>query len=423
MPVSHLHTPRINNVSVFDSKVNATLSTFLLNSDDGIMFVPATKYTESSIITLPNNRHNKIIGAGRKRDLLYSFADAGAVPNECGFTQIILTGSYMAFEGAADAGFYNALTLRDLQVSGVDLTQNQRIVDMSIGAPEYVELNNVGLDTYDSVENTGGVLDADGVGKVILDNIDIYGFGESSSANERYLIYVTGSDYFSMNNVFINGDTGNTYPSATVRIGGTPFTSINNLYIDYMGNTNKITMVLQFDPVATTIYKARCTVKNLFLNDIDFTSSQVGLFSFSDTRVELELSGVYTEIATTSNKIRASAPAGTPCLRVIGDVCGTTASNRIPYGRVAIPFDTAYNLITPTTYGTSASAPVASTNYVCELRNANLLVYGGAGVSITISGNSEYYATSGFTYKLNVGETMSFGPFSTAPTVSVWFDR
>jgi hypothetical protein len=140
--------------------------------------------------------------------------------------------------------------------------------------------------------------------------------------------------------------------------------------------------------------------------------------------MEFVIDGVFSELATTSNRLRMNGTTYVGALLIRGDTCGTTASNKVPYGKKDSAFDTTNNLISPNPSGAaSSSTPVASTNYVCELRNANVLVRGGVGVAVTHSGIADYYDTGGITYHLNVGETMSFGPYSTAPTVSVYFER
>jgi len=427
MGVSHLHTPRLNNISVYDPKVygNGIVNFIGIDSADAVKFIPAGRHTMSTICPLNNNAHNKIIGAGRMWDGFYGFFSSTPTGTAEGFTQLVFTASSGAdiFEDATpDAGYYNALTIRDLQISVDDMAQNNPVFNLI--REEYVELCGIGLDTYNSTLHTGYIAYITGSAKVDIIDVDVFGFCESSSANEDAMFWIRQAEMLNIDRLHVNGQSAKHYPTAEIRLDEVSMANINDSYFNYIGNVNKSTVLVQMDAGLTTDYKYVCNINNLRLGTMSFTTSQTGLFSATDAKAEIVIQGIYTGFATTSNRIRMNNNSYVGALLIRGDVCGTTASTKVPYGKKDSPFDTTNNLISPSPSGAaSATAPVASTNYVCELRNANLIARGGAGVVVTHSGIAEYYDTSGISYHLNVGETISFGPFSTAPTVSVYFER
>jgi len=117
--------------------------------------------------------------------------------------------------------------------------------------------------------------------------------------------------------------------------------------------------------------------------------------------------------------------------RYIGNIGGvwnsTTGSFVNPFGQIPNPFDNGHHTITPGYWGSSgvnATSPSASTTYSVNGSDMIINATGGTGVSITIRdpyGNAVLSGASTLTaQRLPFGYTINFGPFTTAPTVTVF---
>lgn len=121
--------------------------------------------------------------------------------------------------------------------------------------------------------------------------------------------------------------------------------------------------------------------------------------------------GVYASQANVAGKITISATqAGTWMVNI------RNCPGYNPVGIVANPFTTSPAIIGILGTTTTIVASTAYKNYGTPI---NVIVSSGTGVAISINGTSVAYNSSGSFYHLEPGDTINFGGFSIAPTVSV----